>query len=270
MRIYKFWKKESGKILFKGDEIPVGAYGGSNESLEEASKDAFAKIAKFKRRLLEGEPKDDSDYEADILEEPLESIDSENIVTRNRYGAKILNSKSTLFIDVDKPPIPGVGLFQMLFGPKKSKFERRMDFFATLATRPECRGMAMRVYSTCKGFRLIVQGRKFSAREEAAKRLLKLAGSDWLYSALCFKQACFRARLTPKPYRIKSPTIKLKYPRTPEEQAGVESWVEKYEAASKGFAVCKLLGVFGEGFQSSEIVKYHDEITGAGTSLPLA
>jgi len=270
MKIFRYWKKESETVQFKGNSIPINARGGSNESFSEASARAFENIARLKRQLLQDEPENLETYESDILEEPLEFIDDDNIVTRNRYGARILNSRSTLFIDVDKPPLKKPNIFVRLFSKPMPEPEQLSAFFESLARRPECRGLALRVYSTCKGYRIIVHGRNFSSKEKAAQNLLNAAGSDMLYATLCFKQGCFRARLTPKPYRIKSPTIKLKYPRNQEEEPLVAKWVQLYEKASQGHAVCRLFGVFGEKLGSSDIIRYHDDATGVDSKCPLA
>ena len=39
---------------------------------------------------------------------------------------------------------------------------------------------------------------------------MRKMGVDWLYVRLSKKQNCYRARLTPKPYRMKHQTIKIK------------------------------------------------------------
>jgi hypothetical protein len=92
---------------------------------------------------------------------------------------------------------------------------------------------------------------------------------DVLYAMLCRKQNCFRARLTPKPRRMKMPGWKVKYPRTEDEDKAFREWLAKYESASRNYRVCKFLDQLGGGF-STEAVRVHDEIAGVRSPLPLA
>jgi hypothetical protein len=92
---------------------------------------------------------------------------------------------------------------------------------------------------------------------------------DPLYAAICRTQGCFRARLTPKPWRMKMKAYKVKYPR---EGADLQfdQWLQGYEQASKGYSVCKFVENAGASHGTSEALRLHDEATGANLRLPLA
>lgn len=69
------------------------------------------------------------------------------------------------------------------------------------------------VYRTSAGFRLIVQGKGFTPGSPETRKLMRRFGADYLYATLCDAQKCFRARLTPKPYRIRHHGRKFIWPR---------------------------------------------------------
>jgi hypothetical protein len=51
-----------------------------------------------------------------------------------------------------------------------------------------------------------------------------------------------------------------------------QRWLARYEAAARGYAVCRLLEAHGPAPSTFDegIIRLHDERTGAHTSLPLA
>ena len=87
---------------------------------------------------------------------------------------------------------------------------------------------------------------------------------DPLYTTLCNKQGCFRARLTPKPYRMKMSPYKVNFPRDPKEGVDTEfqRWLAEYERESRNFSVCKFIAQIGTSQDMSEVVRLHDQITG--------
>jgi len=269
LKIFKFWTVENGVFEFRGERFSIKCYGGSNSTLADASAKALEKIERVKLRISGSPDKRQDSYESEIREEPLQFLDDANVVTRNRYGAEVLNCRSLMFVDIDKAPSPSIWSLLGL-SPKRSPLERILDSAAALSEKELCKGLGLRVYATCKGVRVIVQGRPFDASSKESEKMLKAFRCDWLYAALCRKQGCFRARLTPKPYRLKIPSVKVSVIRSPEEDASLKEWLRAYEEASKGFAVCKLVASFGESFKSDRIVEFHDERTKALSSLKLA
>src|SRR5258706_583476 len=91
-----------------------------------------------------------------------------------------------------------------------------------------------------------------------------------IFAKLCVKQQCYRARLTPKPGRIKQRKIAYRWPMDPDEFEKAKEWVREYEAASLGFATCRHVKTFGKEHPTFGIVALHDEETKARSRLPLA
>ena len=92
---------------------------------------------------------------------------------------------------------------------------------------------------------------------------------DSLYMTICQKQDCFRARLTPKPYRMNMRRYKVPFPREIED-AEFQGWLAEYERESRNFNVCKFIEQVGARHSVNDVVHLHDEITGANFRQPLA
>jgi len=90
IKIYKYWTTEKQKILIDGAEQEVTCYGGSNMSGEDAREKAREKAQKIQRKIA-GEKHLFEDYAAEIRKELLQTIDDHSAITRNRYGARVLN-----------------------------------------------------------------------------------------------------------------------------------------------------------------------------------
>jgi hypothetical protein len=270
MRIFRYWTRIEGSITIGTQERKVHAFGGSNVSTQAASVDATQRLENARRRIAGQDLRDDATYEVDIREEVLARIDDRNVVTRNRYGAAVLNSTETLFIDIDEPRLGFLDLFRA-----KPTGARRTSMILAQVKKlvfkvPELRGLGVRLYETHSGVRAIVTGRLFDPRAESTERLLRRFNADWLYSHLCRRQGCFRARLTPKPFRMKCRTHKVVFPRTDEAQeADHRAWVAEYDQARRRFATCRLLCSIGHDVRDP-IVDWHDRETGATTGLKLA
>lgn len=267
MRIFRFWTKVPGAVDRKGERIAFEALGGSNRSIEDAARDGAERLHLIENRILR-RPQPEG-YEADILEEPLQRLDESNIVTRNRYGAEVLNSRDHCFADLDF--LPG-GCLAILFGRHRTREQQiadRVAFLEKCMADPRLQGRSIRLYETHKGLRALISGLGFAPNSEETTQFLRFLRSDWLYAILCQKQGCFRARLTPKPYRMKAKTLRVKFPRTPEEDTETAAWVEEYNRRSEKFATCRYLKTIGPEF-SDEIVRFHDARTGAFSDRKLA
>ena len=265
MKIFKYWIAEKSRVEIQGELKEITTYGGSNLSVDDASLKAKDKMGKVIRKI-NGESDIFDDYEVEIREEILQVIDDHTIITRNRYGAQVLNTESLMFLDIDKPKPAGFGgLFKKSAGSDKEKI---FDMARKLAASSKYAGMGFRIYETFQGARVIVTGRNFDPRERSTLDMMNDFNCDPLYTAICRKQGCFRARLTPKPYRMKMKAYKVNYPREMDIQ--FDNWLQSYEHESRGFSVCKFVEQTGAGSGSSEAVRLHDEMTGAGLHLPLA
>jgi len=265
MKIYKYWVVEKQKILIDNAEQEVTCYGGSNVSVEEARLRVREKAEKIQRKIA-GEKHLFDEYEAEIREELLQTIDDHSVITRNRYGAQILNTENLMFLDIDKSKDSGGGLFKKkdTRPPKDQIF----DMVRNLATT-KYKNYSFRLYETYQGARVIVLGRDFDPRDQETKKMMEEFNCDPLYTLLCVKQGCYRARLTPKPYRIKVRGYKVKYPREGDDSE-FQRWVSEYESASKSFSVCKFIEQVGASHSTNDVVQLHDDITGVAYPQKLA
>jgi hypothetical protein len=260
----------------------------SQEDAQRQADEAARRLAE--RRAANGQPLDRYAYADRPLREPvLQSFPGPNgreavVVTRNAYGAVVLNTSSVLFVDVDLPETPsprasGGGLLGRLFGrsspppapPPDPAEEARTRARGWALSRP---GWGWRVYRTAAGLRLLATHRSFDPGESEVAQVFEATGADPLYRKLCQVQSCFRARLTPKPWRCGTPNP----PRWPFRHAGQEAafarWQSGYEASSKAYATCRFEGTAGAEAIHPEVaavVRIHDDLTRAAeTGLPLA
>lgn len=266
MKFNRYWVRETGRVRVDGGEQPVTVYGGSNLSPEAAREDARRRIAAVQRRI-DGEPDAREAYEAAIREEVVREIDGRNLLSRTRYGALILNSEDTFFIDIDRPP---ARFWKALFAWRKLDAKQRIvAHIAGLAATPRYGSLGIRVYETAKGIRAIVSGAGAAPGSDASQQILSAFNADPLYTRLCAKQGCYRARVTPKPHRVRCRAHKVTWPRDDAAQAAFATWLADYEAKSARYAVCRFLQEFGTP-QRSRIIDLHDELTRANSRLPLA
>lgn len=257
MRIFKYWVEHSKELYIGNVKQLSKAFGGSNISKVEAVKDAENKLLKA-QKIINGELKKEEDYEADILEEIVDKIDDENIITRNRYGALILNSKNVMFVDIDDY---SKTMFDLLFRNKHSLKELMLNKIEKTAKKNKYSNFGFRIYETYKGFRILITNKNFNPRSQESRSIMNDFNSDHLYRWLCIKQNCYRARLTPKPYRIKQKGIKVIYPnRSPEEQKELSNWLKGYEQKSQKFSTCHLIKEYGK-IRMNKTIEYHDKIT---------
>jgi hypothetical protein len=268
MKLYKHWVTEKQTILIDGVEQTITCYGGSNISVDDARLRAKEKAEKVKRKI-KGEKHLFDEYEAEIREEILRIIDGHSAITRNRYGAQILNTENLMILDIDKPKPSGglVGLFKKK-DSRPSK-EQIFDAVRQLATTPKYKVYGFRIYETYQGARIIVSGRDFDPHAVETKRIMDEFNCDPLYITLCIKQKCYRARLTPKPYRMNMRRYKVQFPRK-EEDTEFKQWLAEYERESRNFNTCRFIEQVGARYSMNDVVQLHDEITGANFRQPLA
>ncbi len=209
-------------------------------------------------------------YEVEVFEPLLERVSAQSAVTRNRYGAEVLNTTELCFVDVDAFP-PGIWeRLKSLFGGRLLSDEGRL-MAALQGLHAADSTLSARLYRTAGGWRVILAAEGLEPSGTRARRLMERLNADLIYASLCRKQKCWRARLTPKPGRL---GVKLgKFPRrtasdTPAE--GEEAWLAAYAEAGEGKGVCRLIESYGAAMQYP-LVAWHDERTAALKSgLPLA
>lgn len=273
MKIIPFWVKETRAIKSPSGE-KMHLHGLSDVSMADA-REKLERRAELRRSFSRGDMGDmgvealcralreldgDAYLAACICEPTVRELDAANIITRNRYGAQVLNSTDLCFVDVDRVKDSFANALLSLFGAGKSAETRLLEQLRALcAARPS---MGARLYRTAAGFRVVLAGEPFEPGSAGMKALFRELNADALYAALCERQQCWRARLTPKPYRIGQPKLP---PCADSEsmQAALAAWVPDYEAKSARFCVCRLVEAMGRPIQHPAL-EAHDEITGAG------
>lgn len=135
----------------------------------------------------------------------------------------------------------------------------------------------LRQYRTPAGFRLLVMHRPFDPADPEVEACFNALKTDPLYALMCVRQHCFRARVTPKPWRIGIARHLRPRPGTwpikPERMAERRQWVADYERRSAGFAACGYVRTLGEGRvdpRVDAVRELHDRLCRADSGLPLA
>ena len=170
-------------------------------------------------------------------------------ITLNSYAALVMNASAMLFADIDGAG--GTG-----------------GLDAVVRERPD---LAFRLYRTPAGARYICTSRTFDPRSADTADLLQRLGSDPKYTLLCRIQRCFRARLTPKPWRAgKRPDRVIASPAN-----GISRGeLERFLGSMAGYAAARFERAIGsEGEPLPEIaplVAYHDRWCRASSDRPLA
>lgn len=269
MRIFTHWTSIEESVTIGGTSQRVHCHGGSDLSVADAARDARQRLRRAVERAMTGRSADPS-YEADIREEVVARIDTENIVTRNRYGAEVLNSANLMFVDIDEPRMTWREIF---FGRDRNTARckaRMVEFVKQRVQAPDLAALGFRLYETHKGIRVIVTGKKFNPKASETHKILRSFDADHLYTLLCAKQGCFRARLTPKPHRMHCRTYRVVYPRpNAGAEAEFQSWLAEYQERRPAYATCRYVCTWGAMHQS-QVIDYHDKATGAFAQLKLA
>ncbi len=131
-----------------------------------------------------------------------------------------------------------------------------------------------RIYRTRSGLRLLATQALVDANSDAVNRVFDALGADPLYRKLCNSQKCFRARLTPKPWRCGLLSKPGRWPWLDEKQENrFRKWETRYQNYSAKWATCEFVRQIGNpvihpGVHT--ILKLHDERTRAESKLQLA
>lgn len=135
----------------------------------------------------------------------------------------------------------------------------------------------VRVYETPAGLRLLAMHGVFDPRGEAARTFLQHVRCDPIFLRMCHVQACFRARVSPKPWRAGMSRHFHPGGTWPVTDASKlerrRAWVAEYEAAARRFASCKFLMRIGQGHvhpEAEAVRAIHDNLCDAQSAKPLA
>ena len=135
----------------------------------------------------------------------------------------------------------------------------------------------LRLYRTPAGMRALAMHRTFDPEEPAVADCFRALGADPIYAHMCLNQHCFRARVSPKPWRIgiaahmrPSPGV---WPVKPERLPDRNRWIDTYERTARDYASCR----FAEDVGSEDVAPearavqvLHDELCQAMRDAPIA
>jgi hypothetical protein len=135
----------------------------------------------------------------------------------------------------------------------------------------------LRVYRTPAGLRVLAMHRTFDPMESVVGEYFQALGADLNYARMCRHQQCFRARVTPKPWRMDiTDHIRPRpgtWPVRPERMSERARWIERYERAATGYAACRFiesLGTAAVNPDTRNVQLLHDELCRAQSTLPIA
>jgi hypothetical protein len=291
MRIARHWVRETAVAVDKqGREHRAAAWGWSAEAPQEAAAGALASAERVAKWLAGGAqlstPKRSWEYQYSADRPQREEIVHEfhdvddqvaAYISRNLYGALVLNTRDLMFIDIDLEPPPSgpvAWLSKWLSGTAAQKGDEQAVFDRIRNWSRSHPQYEARVYRTAAGYRVALVGALMRPESEETMEILEQLGSDRLYRRLCQSQQCFRARLTPKPWRIgiSRPAVRFPYKDQAQEKRA-RDWQAKYDLKSKRFAVCELVEAPRGGAIHADLeplLELHDSLTGVGKNLPLA
>lgn len=261
MRYYRFAVRVEREVRdATGKAWRLSVVGQSNESLEAARADAERRLDLIPVPPVPRKSDSEEGYSTyqwrptpeELLRELCDDHDSNvlGVLTRNRQGCIVLNVPDVPFFDVDMPVVRP-WLFDDLWDWLSPWFKRGtpppavdmpLGLDALLRALGEFPELAFRIYQTAAGYRVVLLNQLLPPDHFLIQSLFDTIGCDPLYRKLCATQECYRARLTPKPWRIELSAVEQSFPRqTPEAQRAFEAWLQSYERQSKDFAVCRWL-----------------------------
>jgi hypothetical protein len=280
MKLARFWTRAAGEATGPGGNVRVTSRGWSNDSVEAARANARDHAQKIAESIVSNQARGQHySYGERPLPEPVlrefqpDGDGPAAVVTRNAYGAVVLNTRDLMFVDIDREDRRSTGIvsgIRSLFGGSRSA----PTVLADIQSVAEGNNLTGRVYKTAAGFRVMITNAVFQAGSHETEDLLRQFGADPLYIRLCRMQESFRARLTPKPWRCGWYAPPGTFPfETAEEQTRFQEWEIEYNSAIEGYATCLYMASFGSGTMAAgfeELVQYHDRETRAASVLPLA
>lgn len=285
MKIPKYWIRREGDVSRPdGTPLRLFAWGWSDTSTSEAEGRAGERFQSLQQRVTQGLelPRGYAYGSRPVREQILDEIPGpggrpDALLTRNGYGSIVLNAARAMFVDVDVSAPPEAARFSLGtllgFGGGEAKPQDAALDRLRSALRESGAG-TFRVYRTAAGFRLLATDRVYTPASSDSESVMRAAGADPAFVQLCRIQDSFRARLTPKPWRVGQKAPPGDFPREdPGQQAAFAEWLQQYERAAASRATCRFIETIGTDAVHSEItaiVRLHDERTKADTDLPLA
>ena len=285
MKIPKYWGKGTAQGMDrKGKTMSFSCWHWSELSEDDAREKAQAKAALVLSKYISEEKLNAYSYgERPMREEIVQVVsDRDNhelaLVTRNSYGALVLNASKAMFMDIDLAPESLTqrlaGFLGGLLGREKKPGPEALALEEIHRFRHKHPDLDLRVYRTFAGLRCLCTNLTFDPAQPSTMEMMKELNCDPLYVKLCRQQECFRARLTPKFWRCDLPAPPARYPF---ESAAAEKkfreWEQNYNQVSTEYAVCKMVTKIGQAPIHPEIqpiLSLHDKFCLSGETLALA
>ena len=256
------------------------AWDWSDVNVDEARQKADARVQAIAQKVRSGLELDRYGYGTRALREEIVGAVNPGgkdlgVVTRNSYGALVLNASNAMFIDIDFPENESnaPGALQRMLGAKAPNVEERYarPVMEWASRHPE---VGLRLYRTAAGLRCLVTNQLFDPTGREAADMLRAFNSDPLYIRLCQAQQCFRARLTPKPWRIDMSGPPAQYPfEDTASESRYRQWQQRYEQTITKYAACRLIRQIGPQQVHPEvepILTLHDQTAGVTANRALA
>jgi hypothetical protein len=294
MRFPRYWAKGATTSGFRmrnprtGEMMQVLAcWGWSDESEEKAAAKGRERADAIAEMIRRGNRPDrylygDTPMREEVIDEWKRSdATTYAAVSLNSYGCQVLNTATIMFVDVDLPEVPvweavKFGLSR-LFGNRGPSPRERQESHAMERVRDMIQADAscgVRAYRTRGGLRYLFTHAPADPTAESTVRVMEDLGADPLYIRLCKVQECFRARLTPKPWRCGLPALRVSYPwRDDRAEREARDWIKNYTRTAEAYATCSFLEHLGStrmDVEVNRVVKFHDETTKSMSDLELA
>jgi hypothetical protein len=288
MNFPKYWARADGRATTReGEPVVVTVWRWSDASRAEAEAAARQAAQELAERVVrEGKWPEHYHYgDRPVREEVIKEYSDEQgertaVISRTSYGALVLNAANVMFVDVDLPS-PRAGCLGSLLAKRareKAAALRAEHEKAELSRLGEWlvrnRDWGVRIYRTFGGLRYMVTHAPMPPDSDETRYALTELNADPLFLTLCHAQQCFRARLTPKPWRIGLERPPSRWPfEDAEAENAFRDWERRYTAACADRATCSLVGTLGpEGVHPAivPILNLHDEMTRVAAGLPLA
>jgi len=284
MKIPKYWAKSVQSVQQPGGRpYRLVIWQWSDVSWTEAQRKAEDRVRELEQKVRAGTDLNRYGYgERPLREEIVQGVANDAgsevaIVTRNLYGALVLNAAHAMFIDIDFADKDAAGStgggFQWGLGKRApGQEDQHVARITSWASRyPD---LGIRIYRTAAGLRCLITNQTFEPGRSDSLDVLRAFESDPLYVRLCQAQDCFRARLTPKPWRCNVDKPPSRYPwENSDVEIQYRLWERRYEEVSRKYSVCRLIKQIGPQEvhpDVASILTLHDRLTGVANNLMLA
>ena len=209
MRLYRYWADARATDDSSDPHFRTRCYAGSNESHADAEARAGERAEQLAEMLRNDVRPEYAYADRPLREEIIDEVaigsrGLEIAITRNAYGALILNCSAALFADIDAPPPPRTGLIASLLGRKPPDPED--DVRERVGAVADDRGLGVRLYRTAAGFRALVTSDVFDPESADTAALLRAFHADPQYIRLCAVQASVPCAIDPEAVEVRPGT----------------------------------------------------------------